>query len=265
MLNFKKKFSTIYQYQNEFINALKMKLNNNNLNISIDLLHLDDALVDVFINNILVGVISSHTEENNILSFIPDPAFFNFAKILEVDEFVKLSNKFIMSYVKTIAISDLNNLNEKNVDNFNSFICHHYNGIFMDKHVGFSESSMISFNLVKHGNNYQFVDDFHIKIEPRDFSIVLLSVSRCEVLPFSKLLGFSLEKKNSTFCLKHDDSLVTHFINFENNEKMPDITNFISNVVYYVAMQYQKMEIPTFKDFCESPDEYKKIFEMTLI
>lgn len=288
----KKKNPKIYGYRESFVTALKNRLNNESLNITVDLINFEDTRANVLIDDTIVGMIVSYYEniempEDIILYFIPNLSFFNFIQRNEIEHFINLSNQFMRAYVETINLDypnpeqrsghknlgdfhfPKNEIIDKTFDDFDidlsSSKTRYFSGHFMDKPISFIENSRFIFNLIKEEDSFKLIDDFKMSIKNRGQSMfAIIGVSQASLHQNNRMFSVSLEKRDNLYKINHDYHQPLHNISFKSTENIPDMAAFVSIICYYSIMKTINIEIPSFEDFLGNKSKYQKLIEMTV-
>lgn len=266
---------TVYAYKDSFITALKARLANPLLEVSVEWIKFEDTRANVLINNEMVGTIVSYYEDkkipdNILLYFIPNISFFKFVNSEDVTTFINLSNKFMKSYVEVVTLIGDVKVVEKSFDDFNLDVSEKKNrifpGIFLNSEFNFNETSRFIFSLVADNESFKLIDDFKMTIKNRGMTMFsILGIQEQSLFEANKMFSVSFEKNDDIYQLKQNYSKPVHFVDFKITDDVPNMVDFISIVFHYSIMETKKIDLPLFEDFINKKDEYSEIIEMHLI
>lgn len=266
---------TVYAHKDSFITALKARLNNPLLEISVEWIKFEDTRANVFIDNEMVGSIVSYYEDkkipdNILLYFIPNISFFKFVNSEDVTTFINLSNRFMKAYVEVVTLIGDVKVAEKSFNDFNLDVSEKksriFTGLFLNTEFNFNETSRFIFSLVVDNQSFKLIDDFKMTIKNRGMTMFeILGVKEQSLFDKNKMFSVSLEKNDDIYQFKQNYSNPVHFVDFKNTDNIPNMADFISIVFHYSIMETKKIDLPLFEDFINKKDEYSKIIEMNLI
>lgn len=266
---------TVYAYKDSFIIALKARLGNPDLKVSVEWIKFEDTRANVLVENELVGMIVSYYEDKKIpddilLYFIPNISFFKFVKHKDVDTFIDLSNEFMYSYLKVVTPNGDFKVSEKTFDDFNLDVSEKksriFSGLFLNTEFNFNETSRLIFSLVVNNESFKLIDDFKMTIKNRGMTMFsILGIQEQSLFETNKMFSVSFEKNDDVYQLKQNYSKPVHFVDFKRPDDAPNMADFLSIVFHYSIMETKKIELPLFEDFINKKDEYRQIIEMHLI
>lgn len=266
---------TVYAYKDSFITALKSRLGNPELDVSVEWIKFEDTRANVLVENELVGMIVSYYEDKKIpddilLYFIPNISFFKFVNHKDITNFIDLSNEFMRSYLEVVTPNGDFKVAEKTFDDFNLDVSEKksriFSGLFLNTEFNFNETSRLIFSLVVNNESFKLIDDFKMTIKNRGFTMFsILGIQEKSLFETNKMFSVSFEKNDDIYQLKQNYSKPLHSVDFMSTNVVPNMTDFISIVFHYSIMETKTIELPLFEDFINRKDEYRKIIEMHLI
>lgn len=251
-----------------FTIAFKKRLLNENAMVTVQSLQHGDTQGILSIDNVRVGRLISYFSDRLLpdgtyLYFFPDYSFFDYCKMDSLTQFLEYSSQLLKNTLVTLnVLKETDKTPQKGLLDFRFDLRHEdkqFYGTLCSETICFNETGNLVYRMIEDGDDFKIIDDFKYSIHNNTLNFF-------DIKRFNNLLSVLIIKEDDMYCICDNSSqTVIHSIEFTSNDLFPNIKHFADIVFYYSVMREISMELPSFEDYINNLDEYKKIVEMSII